>query len=62
MHPDEAALTSVQTELERTIERVAAIAERHRTDPDDPLTAQLDDLERALRSAVRRLDRTLRTL
>lgn len=62
MHPDAAALTSVQTDLEHLTARIVAIAEHHRNEPDDPLTAQLDELERALLSAARRLERTLRSL
>ena len=61
-HPDAAALTSVHSELERTTERIVAIADRHRDDPDDPLTGPLDELERTLVSAARRLERLLRSL
>jgi hypothetical protein len=61
-HPDAAALIAVQAELERVTDRVVAIADRHRDDPDDTLTPQLDDLERAVRAAARRLDRIIRTL
>lgn len=61
-HPDAAALLSVQTELERLTERVVAIADAHRGDTDDPLTPQLDEIERALVSATRRLERLLRSL
>lgn len=62
MHPDAAALESIATNLELLVERVVGIAERHRDDPDDPLTPQLDELERALKSAHRRLTRTVRSL
>lgn len=61
-HPDAAALTSVRTDLERLTARLVAIADAHRDDADDPLTAPLDDLERTLNSARRRLDRLLRAL
>jgi hypothetical protein len=62
MHPHGAALVSVQSDLERLTERLVAIADAHRDDPDDPLTLPLDDLERSLVSATRRLERLIRTL
>ena len=61
-HPDAAALTSVHSDLERMTERIVAIADRHRNDPDDPLTGPLDELERTLVSTARRLERLLRSL
>jgi hypothetical protein len=61
-HPDAAALSSVQTDLERLIERIVGIADVHRDDADDPLTPQLDEVERTLVSASRRLERTSRAL
>jgi hypothetical protein len=61
-HPDAAALSSVQSDLEQLTRRIVAIADAHRGDADDPLTPQLDELERALVSVTRRLERTLRTL
>jgi hypothetical protein len=62
VHPHAAALTSVQTDLEQLTDRVVGIADIHRADPDDPLTVQLDELERVLRNATRRLERTIRGL
>lgn len=61
-HPHAAALGSIHSDLEHLVDRVVAIADDHRRDPDDPLTPQLDELERALRGAARRLERTIRTL
>ena len=61
-HPDGAALSSVQTDLERLIDRIVALADRHRDDPDDPLTGPLDELERTLVSSARRLERLIRSL
>lgn len=61
-HPDAAALSSIQTDLEQLTARLVAIADAHRDDPDDPVTAPLDELERALTSAVRRLERLVRGL
>jgi hypothetical protein len=62
VHPDEPALSAILTDLEQLAVRLGAIVEAHRHDPDDPLTAPLEELERSVESAARRLDRTLRTL
>lgn len=62
MHPDAAALESIVTGLELLTDQLVAIADRHRADPDDALTAPLDELERALNGATRRLQRVLRDL
>jgi hypothetical protein len=62
MHPDAAALESIVSGLELLTDRVVGIADRHRDDPDDALTAQLDELERSLAGATRRLQRILRDL
>ena len=61
-HPDAAALSSVQSDLEQLITRIVAIGDVHRPDPDDVLVVQLDELERSLRAATRRLERTIRSL
>jgi hypothetical protein len=62
MHPDAAALESVRSALELLTAQVVAIADRHRDQPDDALSVQLDELERALVGADRRLQRTIRNL
>ena len=62
MHPDAAALESIAAGLEQITERVVAIADRRRDDPDDTLTPMLDDLERTFNGASRRLERLLRGL
>ena len=59
MHPDAPALEAVAATLDQVLERVVGIADRHRAGPDDPWTSELDELERALRSARRRLERML---
>jgi hypothetical protein len=61
-HPRAAELSSILTDLESLRERVVRIADVHRGDADDPLTPQLDELERNLTAAARRLERTLRRL
>jgi hypothetical protein len=62
MHPDAPALESIRSSIELVTTQVVAIADRHRDDPDDTLTPQLDELERALVGATRRLQRTLSAL
>ena len=62
MHPEAAALESIAAGLEQLVGRLVGIADRHREDPDDELTPQLDDLERTLNGAARRLERLLRSL
>jgi hypothetical protein len=62
MHSEAAALESIGAALELLTAQVVAIADRHRDDPDDALTPQLDELERALVGATRRLQRTVRSL
>lgn len=54
---DAAELSSIQGTLEELSQRVAAIAERRDSDPDDPISPGLFEVERSLRNAVRRLDR-----
>lgn len=60
MHPDHAALEAIGAGLDQLLDRIDDIAERHRRAPEDPWAAGLDDLERALRTARRRLDHVLR--
>ena len=62
MHPDAAALESIASGLDLLTERLVAIADRRRDDPDDVLVAALDDLERTFNGASRRLERLLRGL
>ena len=61
-HPDAPALESIGAALGLLVEQVVAIADRHREDPDDALIRNLDDLERSMVSASRRLDRLVRSL
>lgn len=61
-HPDAPALESIGSALDLLVDQVVAIADRHRDDPDDALVRNLDDLERAMVAAARRLDRLVRSL
>jgi len=54
---DGAELSSIQGTLEELARRVEAIADRRDSDPDDPISAGLYEVDRSLRTAVRRLDR-----
>lgn len=57
MSSDGAELSSIQGTLEDAARRIEAIAKRRDSDPDDPLSAGLFEVDRSLRNAVRRLDR-----
>jgi hypothetical protein len=59
---DAAQLSSVASALDDLTTRVAEAAERLRRSRDDAVAADLDEVERALRAASRRLASTLRTL
>lgn len=52
-----AQLSSVATTLSTLIDQVVAIADARRDDPDDDLSMELDEIERALLSASRKLGR-----
>ena len=59
---DAAQLSSVATALDDLTARVAETADRLRRSRDDTVAADLDEVERSLRAASRRLATTLRTL
>jgi len=61
-HPDGPALESIGAALGLLVEQVVAIADRHRDDPDEGLVRNLDDLERTMIAASRRLERLVRAL
>jgi hypothetical protein len=52
-----AQLSSAATSLDELIDRLVSIADAHRDRPSDDLSAELDEIERSLRSAARKLDR-----
>jgi hypothetical protein len=54
---DAAELSSIQGSLEELARRVEAIADRRDSDPDDPISPGLYEVDRSLRNAVRQLDR-----
>jgi hypothetical protein len=62
MDPDHAQLASVATVLDDLTARISEVADRHRGGPHEDLTIDLDEVERSLRSASRRLAHTLRRL
>jgi hypothetical protein len=54
---DTAELSSITSALEGLADRITAIAERRDDDPDDPISTELFEVERSVRTAVRTLDR-----
>lgn len=59
-HPSQ--LSSAASTLDELIQRLVAIADENRGGPDDHVTADLDQVERSLRTASRKLDRLIRRL
>ena len=57
MSPDGAELSSIRSTIDDMSRRIARIAERRDADPDDPVSGQLFEVERSLRTALRQLDR-----
>lgn len=62
VEPDRAELSSTATSLGELLARVTASAEALHTSGDDALAAELFEVERSLRAAMRRLDAVLRRL
>lgn len=62
MNSDAAELSSLTTVVADTARRVADLAERRSTDPDDPVIGRLHEIERALVTAERRLRDASRAL
>jgi len=59
---DRADLASTLNQIEQLTERVTSSAERHQSDGDEVVATELYDVERALRTAARRLDGVVRRL
>jgi len=55
MGPDAAELSSITTVVSDLARRVADVASRRATDPDDPAVTRLHEIERSLVTAERRL-------
>jgi hypothetical protein len=62
MSTDSADLASVLDQLQLLTDRVSSIADRQETDGNDVVANDLYDVERALRTAARRLETALRRL
>ncbi|MFP3906967.1 MAG: hypothetical protein ACLFRV_11635 [Acidimicrobiales bacterium] len=62
MDEHRAQLSSVSSTLAELTQRVVAIADAHRDTETDDISTDLDEVERALRSAYRRLDRLVHRL
>ncbi len=62
MHPQRAPLASLATQLQELTERAAAIGEQLNETPTEDVAGTLFEVERALRSASRALERARRQL
>jgi hypothetical protein len=62
MDSDAAQLTSVVTALDDLTSRVVEAADRYRGERRDDIAGDLYEVERALRTASRRLSKTVRDL
>ncbi|MBK5221974.1 MAG: hypothetical protein JJE52_03675 [Acidimicrobiia bacterium] len=62
MHEHESQLSSAATTLSELTQRLAAIANEYRDSDREDITIDLDEIERSLRSAGRRLNRLLRRM
>lgn len=62
MHPDAAELSSIATQLDEVSTRIASAGERLDRDPTEDAAASLYEVERALRTAHRSLQRALTQL
>jgi hypothetical protein len=62
MESDRAQLSALATSLEELSRRVAEIAEHYRTPPREDVGQGLDEVERALVTASRRLAKVMRSM
>ena len=62
MDSDAAELSSLTTVVSDAAQRIADMADRRRSDPDDPVLARLHEIERVLVTAQRQLRSTARDL
>jgi hypothetical protein len=62
MHPQRAPLASLATQLQELTERAAALGEQLNETPTEDVAGTLFEVERALRSASRALERARRQL
>ena len=62
MESDRAQLSALATSLDDLTRRIAEIAARHRTSPREDVAYGLDEVERALTTAGRRLDKVMRVM
>lgn len=62
MASDHAELSSIHGSLERLAAQVSAIGDRRDSDPDDHVAPALFEVDRALRAAIRQIERIQRDL
>lgn len=62
MESDRAELSSIASQIGDLTARVVTVAKRHQGTPREDLSNDLYEVERSLRTALRRLERTARAL
>jgi hypothetical protein len=62
MESDRAQLSALATTLDDLTRRIAEIAGRHRTSPREDIAQGLDEVERSLVTAGRRLEKVMRAM
>jgi hypothetical protein len=62
MESDRAQLSALATSLDELTRRIAEIAGRHRTSPREDIAQGLDEVERSLLTAARRLEKVMRIM
>jgi hypothetical protein len=62
MESDRAQLSALATSLDELTRRIAEVAGRHRATPREDVAQGLDEVERALVTAGRRLEKVMRSM
>ena len=62
MESDRAQLSALATSLDDLTRRIAEIAGRHRSSPREDIAQGLDEVERSLLTAGRRLEKVMRIM
>jgi hypothetical protein len=62
MESDRAQLSALATTLDDLTRRIAEVASRHRASPREDIAMGLDEVERSLATAGRRLEKVMRAM
>jgi len=62
MESDRAQLSALATSLDDLTRRIAEVAGRHRASPREDIASGLDEVERSLITAGRRLEKVMRAM